>query len=129
VPLEQLPVDARLVVVALEVPRRGELDQVRVTGVRLGQQRQVRVALLLRATVVGDVDLAADQRLDALLRRLPIELDRPRQRAVVGERNRRHLELRGPRREPWNPARAVEDRVLGVDVEVDEGRLRHGAQR
>jgi hypothetical protein len=48
---------------------------------------------------------------------------------VVGERNRRHLELRGPRREPRNPAGSVEDRVLGVDVKVDEGRLRHGAQR
>src|SRR5205823_4266345 len=30
-----------------------------------------------------------------------------------------------PRREPGNPAGPIEDRVLGVDVEVDEGRLRH----
>src|SRR5205085_10771271 len=92
---EQLPVDARLVVVALEVAGRGELDQVRIARVRLGQQGQMRVALLLRLPVVGDVYLAADQRLHALLRRLAIELDGARERAVVGQRHGRHLELRG----------------------------------
>ncbi len=39
VPLEQLPVDARLVVVALEVAGRGELDQVAVALVRLATRR------------------------------------------------------------------------------------------
>src|SRR5262249_11993366 len=121
--LEQLPVDARLVVVALQVAGRGQLDQVRVARVRLGQQRQVRVTLLLRPPVVGDIALTADQRLDALLGRLPVELDRAGQRAVVGERDRRHLELRGPRHERRNAAGPVEDRVLGVDVQVNEGRL------
>ena len=99
VPLEQLPVDARLVVVALEVAERRELDQVRVALVRLGEQRQVRVALLLRAAVVGDVDLAADDRLDARAScAVLVELDRAGQRAVVGERDRRHLELAPPAR-------------------------------
>ena len=65
VPLEQLPVDARLVVVPLEVAERGELDQVRVALARLREERQVRVALRLRAPVVRDVHLAADDRLDA----------------------------------------------------------------
>jgi hypothetical protein len=126
VPLEQLEVDPRLVVVALEIAGRGELDQVRVAGVVLGQQRQVRVALLLGLAVVGDVDLAADQRLDALLRRLPVELDCAGKRAVVGEADRGHLELGGPSRERRDAAGPVEDRVLAMDVEVDEGRLRHG---
>ena len=126
VPLEQLPVDARLVVVALEVAERGELDQVRVPLVRLGEDGQVGVALLLLQAVVGDVDLAADDRLDPLLLRLAVQLDRAGERAVVGERDRRHLQLRGPRGERGDPARPVEDRVLGVDVEMDEGRLGHG---
>ena len=65
VPLEQLPVDARLVVVALEVAEARELDQVRVARVVGREQGEVRVALRLRAAVVGDVDLAADDRLDA----------------------------------------------------------------
>ena len=126
-PLEQLPVDARLVVVALEVAEARELDQVPVALGRLGEQRQVRVALLLRLAVVGDVDLAADDRLHAVLLGLLDELDRARERAVVGERDRRHLELRGPRGERRDPARPVEDRELRVDVEMDEGgRFRHG---
>ncbi len=123
---EQLPVDARLVVVALEVTGRGELDQVGVAGVVLGQQRQVRIALPLRAPVVRDVDLAAEQRLDSLLPRLAVELDRAGQRAVIGERDRRHRELGRASREPRDPAGAVEDRELGVDVQVNEAGLSQG---
>ena len=117
---EELPVDTRLVVVALEVPERAELDQVAVARVVGCQQREVRVALRLRPSIVDDVDLAAEDRLDALVARRLVELDRARHRAVVGERHGRHLELGrlcGQRRDP---ARPVEDRVLGVDVEVDE---------
>ena len=125
VPLEQLPVDARLVVVALEVAERGELDQVRVALVRLGEDGQVGVALLLPVAVVGDVDLAAHDRLDPLLPGLALELDRARERAVVGERDGRHSELGGPRSECRDAARTVEDRVLGVDVEMDEVGLGH----
>jgi hypothetical protein len=93
VPLEQLPVDARLVVVALEVAEARELDQVAVALVRLGEQRQVRVALRLRLPVVGDVDLAAEQRLDSLVLRGLVEVDRAGERAVVRERDGGHLEL------------------------------------
>ena len=135
VALEQLPVDARLRVVALEVAERAELDQVRVAGVRLGQQRQVRVAARARVAVVGDVDLAADDRLDPLVARGLVEVDRAGERAVVGERHRRHLELGRAGGERGDPARPVEDRVLAVDVQVDEvgahGRpiLRTGSRR
>ena len=122
---EQVPVDARLVVVALEEAGRGELDQVRVALVGLGQQRQVRVALPLRQPVVGDVDLAAEQRLDALLARLAVELDRAGEAPVVRERHRRHLQLGRPSGQLGDPAGPVEDRVLRVDVEVDEGRAGH----
>ncbi len=62
---EELPVDARLVVVALEVAERCEADQVAVAGVVGGEQGEVGVALRLGVAVVGDVDLAADDRLDA----------------------------------------------------------------
>ena len=87
----------------------------------------MRVALLLRLAVVGDVDLAAEDRLHALLLRLPDEVDRAGERAVVGERHRRHLELGRALGERRDPARPVEDRVLRMDVEMDEiGRRRHG---
>jgi hypothetical protein len=128
VTLEQLPVDARLVVVALEVAERGELDQVAVALRRLGEQGQVRLPLLLDVPVVGDVHLAADERPDALGTRRPVEVDRAGERAVVGERDRRHPELRRALRQVGDPAGAVEDRVLGVDVEVDERCFRHGSR-
>ena len=127
VALEQLPVDARLRVVALEVAERAELDQVRVAGVRLGQEGQVRVAARARAAVVGDVDLAADDRLDPLVARRLVEVDRAGERAVVGERHRGHLELGRAGRERRDPARPVEDRILAVDVQVDEVGAHGGA--
>jgi len=37
--LEEAPVNPRLVVVALEVAERAELDEVRVALVRLGEER------------------------------------------------------------------------------------------
>jgi hypothetical protein len=39
---------------------------------------------------------------------------------VIRERDRGHLKLGGAGGEVRNPAGPVEDRVLGVDVEVDE---------
>ena len=86
----------------------------------------MRVALLLRAAVVADVDLAAENRLDPCLPGLLVELDGAGERAVVGEPDGGHLELGGAGRERRDAARPVEDRVLGVDVQVDERRLRHG---
>ena len=81
---EQLPVHPRLVVVALHERQAGELDEVAVALVGLGQQREVVVELLaalgvaagvvdpasprrpLAAGLVGHVGLGADDRLDAL---------------------------------------------------------------
>jgi hypothetical protein len=55
-----------------------------------------------------------------VLGRLLVELDGAGERAVVGERDRRHLELGGAGSKVRDPAGPVEDRVLGVDMEVDE---------
>ena len=122
---QQLPVDPRLVVVPLEVADRREPDQVRIPLVRLGEEGEVGVTLPLNPPVVGDIDLAAHDRLDACAVRVPVELDCTGERPVIGERDRRHLELDGAGNEIRNPARSVEDRVLRVDVQMDE----RGAQR
>ena len=126
--LEQLVVDARLVVVALEVAERAELDQVVVALGRLGQQREVvPVAVgrvLARAAVVDEVDLAAQKRLDARLAGAAVELDRARHGAVIGDPDRGHAELGRTLDELRDTAGAVQDRVLGVDVQM--GVTRHG---
>ena len=80
----------------------------------------MRVALLLLRRVVADVDLAADDRLDALLARVLVELHGARERPVVGEPDGGHLELRRARGESRNAAGPIENRELGVDVQVDE---------
>jgi len=121
---DELPVGARLVVVALQVGARGQLDQVLVAGLVLGEQREVGEALLdaaaPRVAVAGDVELQADDGLDALVPGGAVELHNAAQRAVVGERHGGHAELPGPPHQVFHAAGAVQQRVLAVDVEMDE---------
>jgi hypothetical protein len=44
---------------------------------------------------------------------------------MVGEPDSGHLELSGASRERGNPAGPIEDRVLGVDMQMNEGRFGH----
>ena len=48
----------------------------------------------------------------------------PEEAAVVGEGQRRHLELLGPANQVRDPVGSVQEGVFGVGVKVDEG---HGA--
>ncbi len=120
--LDQAHVDRRLAALqAVEEARRGELHEVAIAGVVGRQQRQV-VALgparAARGVVVDEVDLTAEDRLDAVLVARLIELDGPVHDAVVGQPERRLLELGGALRQRVDLARTVEQRVLGVDVEM-----------
>ncbi len=127
VALDLLEVDGRLAALQpLQEAGRGELDEVAVAGVVGGQQRQV-VALDLAGggVVVDEVDLAADDRLDAVLGARLVQLDRAVHHAVVGERERRLVERRRARRQRVDLARAVEQRVLGVDVQMGAGDAAH----
>jgi len=120
---EQLPVGARLVVVALEIGGRRELHEILVAGLVARQQREVRVALLdpgAAVSVGGHVELEPEDGLDALLLRGAVELDGAAERTVVGERHRGHAEFFGPGDEFLDPARAVEQRVFAVHVKMDE---------
>ena len=105
--LEQLPVDAGLVVVALHERQARQLDQVLVAGLVLGQQGQVVVELgaalgvaarvvdaapprgALRAVIVGHVGLGADDRLDPLLVAFLVEVQRAVHVPVIGHADRR----------------------------------------
>ena len=135
---EQLPVHPRLVVVALHERQAGELDEVAVALIVLGQQREVVVELLaalgvaarivdpaaarrtLAAGLVGHVGLGADDRLDALGTALLEELEDPVHVAVIGDAERRLAVGDCLGDEIVEARRAVEHRELGVDVEVCE---------
>jgi hypothetical protein len=86
----------------------------------------VGVTLRLRAPVVGDVDLAADDRLDSLLVGAAINLHCTSEGTVVCERNFGHLELGSALGERGSPASTIRIDYLGVDVKVDEPSFRHG---
>ena len=128
--VDQLHVDVRLSAPeALQVAGRRELDQIAQPRLVASQQRQV-IALVLDlltlAPVVDQVGLEPDDRLHGVLAAGLVELDRAVQDAVVGEPERRHPELGCPRRERLDLAGAVEQRILGMDVEVNGLGRTHG---
>ena len=126
---QQVFVDPRLVVEALGVGRRSELDQIAVAALVLAEHDQVvwtvGVLRAVKAVRAGDVDLAADDRLQAALQRFAVKLDRPEEVAVVRDRHRSMLQLRRAVHEPRNLAGAVEQAVIRVKVKMNEVRGSH----
>ena len=66
------------------------------------------------------VDFAAENRVDAALARLIVKDDRREHVAVLGDGERRHLQLDRAVEQLLDAAGAVEQRVLRVQVKVDE---------
>src|SRR5918992_1477024 len=85
--------------------------------VRLGARR---LTCAVSSITGSDVRLHPDDRLDLGLFRLLLELPRGVEVTVVGNRERRLLELAGARDQALDPVGAVEKRVLGVTMEVYE---------
>jgi hypothetical protein len=124
---QQLAVDARLHVEALEVGERRELDEVPVARRVAREEHEVVVRLgaglgapALEPRAGGDVGLHAEDRLELGLAGLLLELPRRVHVAVIRHGERRHLELLGAADQRIDPVGAVEKRVLGVAVQVDE---------
>jgi hypothetical protein len=125
VPRQQVFIDAGLVIKPFEVTGRDQLDQVAVAFLVLTQQHQVVVAIgvaLNVVTLLRDVYFAADYGMNAVLARLIIELDRSEQVAVVGHGDRRHLLLLRDFHQLRNFAGAVEQRVIGMAMKMNERR-------
>ncbi|MDF9803148.1 hypothetical protein M2436_001695 [Streptomyces sp. HB372] len=129
---------------ALGVRVGGEPEEVVQPGLVGGPDRLVGVttgsghivALLVRlsplhlalvfARLRGDIRLDADDRRDARLRRRVEEVVGAVEVAVVGHRDVRHAHLVAGLEHVLEPRRTVQQRVLGVNVQVREGRLGHG---
>jgi hypothetical protein len=146
---EKLLVGPWLVPVPLEVRSRRQPHQVAVPLLVAGQHDQMVVGLdLAAATAAGEhglvarrspgalgepaagrhVQLAADDGLDPVPPSRTEEVQGPEHVAVIGHRHRRHALLGGRAHEIVDPAGAIEHRVLGVDVQVDE-RVGHSPPR
>ena len=126
---QDLVIDARLVVEALEERERGQPDQVLETLLVARQQHEVvgRITRAVLAAAARDVGLHADDRLDAGLLGLLVELDRAEHRAVISQRHRRHAEFDRLLDHARNRARAVQQRIVAVIMEMDEVGGLHGA--
>ena len=129
--VEQVLVDARLGVEPLGVARGDELDEVVVARPVGCQQHQVvgglpRDAASAEAAAVGDVDLAADDGLDPPRACLVVEGDGREEIPVLGDGHRGHSQGLDLIQHLSDAAGAVEERELGVQVEVHElGGLGH----
>ena len=122
---EMLAIDARLVVVAVDVRVSDQPAQVLVAAVVLGQKDEmeglaVGLALLVGHRPSSDVGLDADDRLDALVLRRLVERDGAVQGSVVRDGHRIHALGRRRVDQLRDPAEAVEQAEFGVGVEVGE---------
>jgi len=79
---------------------------------------------LLLVRPAGRRKPAADDGMDAIIVSVIIELHRAEQIAVIGHRDGGHLLLLGELHQLRNFARAVEQRIIGVTVKMNE-RTRH----
>ena len=122
---QELLVDSRFVVMALEVRGADEPDEVAVAGVAGGEEHQmagvaVGASFAVLARTRRHVHLAADDRLDPGRLRRGVEVHRAIEGAVVGDRDRRLVH--GPCRldQLTDARRAVQQRELGVGVQMHE---------
>ncbi len=119
---QQIHVDPRLVVVALEETGRDQRREISIAGVARGEQGDVRFIAhgAVESAARGDVGLAPDDRDEPLRLRRVVELDRAEHHPVVRERDAGRsvgVRLLAQR---VDAARAVQQRVLAVDMQMDE---------
>ncbi len=122
---QQLLVDSWLVVEPFGVARRDQLDEVVIAREVFREQHQVIRRLAGSATLRPpvarcDVHLAAEDRVQPALPCLIMKDHRREHVPVLGDGHGRHPQLRRTIQQLLDPARAVEQRILGVEVKVDE---------
>ena len=124
---EQLAIHAGLGVEALGVGERRKFYEVAIADGVTGEQDEmvVRLAAVARARAVasisgGDIRLHPNDRLDSCLFRTLLEVPGPVQISVVRDRERGLLQLLRSADQIANAIGAVEQRVFGMTVEMDE---------
>ena len=122
--LEQLVVDAGLVVKALGKPGADQLDEVAIAGLVFTQQNHMAVfarrAVLLKA-VGTDIHLAADDGGDALLQAGVIEVDDPVHHAVIGHGGVREAKLLKTLDQGLDAVGPVQEAVFGMQMQMSKG--------
>lgn len=124
---EQLLVDPRLVMEAVLVGGGHHLAEVPVALLVLAEQNQVETAAVERLVRIevapvagGDIRFDADDRIDSRAGEDLVELLDAAHIAVVGDGHGRHVVLFGELDQSLDGAGAVEQTVMGVEVQVYE---------
>ena len=73
-----------------------------------------------------DIDFAADDGLDALFARRLVKINDAMHRAVVGDGERGEFQFMRLVHQPVHPAGAIEQRILGVQMQMDKIGVWHG---
>ena len=119
----QVVVNARAIIIAGQEALADQFHQVLIAGVVFTQEDEVAV-LAVRGgfvqPVAADVDLAADDGLDARILHGGIEVDAAVHHAVVGDGTGGHAKRLDALDELWNAARAVQQGIFRVQMQVGE---------
>ncbi len=122
-------VHARLVIKAIEISRRNQLDQVSVAFVVLAEQHKMIRAFGIGAAALvivrRNVHLAADDRLHAMRRRLVIKSRSRKKIAVIGHGDGGHFAPRSFGCQFADFTGAVEKRVVRVQMQMYKVRGGH----
>ena len=118
---QQGPVDAGLDVKAVGKGHGDEIAEIAVARLVFAQQDQMRIVVVAAVLAVGhiargDIDLAADDGLDALGAAGLVKGDGAVHHTVVGERDGALPQLLDALRQLVRAARAVEQGIFAVDV-------------
>ena len=125
---EQVLIDARLVVKAIKEGRRNHLDEVLVAFLVFAEQDEMVVTVGIGAGLVPllrNIHFAADNGMDPLRFGGVVEADRAKEVAVIRHSNGGHFLLGDDLHELVDFARAIEQRIVGVVVEVNERNFGH----
>ena len=119
---------------ALQVRRSDQFDEIAIAGFVLGQEQEVSIdilaaarAFLVEAAAGRDINLASDDRFDPQVAGGLIKIDRAVKNAMIGDRQGGNLQLMRLLHQPVEAAGAIEQRILGVQMEMNKISMRHEA--
>ena len=124
--LQRFPVDPRLIIEAVDKGGAGELHQILVAAVVLGQQHQViggtavdPGGLPVCARAGGHVGFHPDDRFDPCTLARLVKLQRTEHIAVIGDRQGRHLVFHGFGNHLLDLVGPIQQAIFGMIMQVD----------
>ena len=124
---QEFMVHAGIIIEAFQLGGAGDLEQVLIADFVLSQQQQVIAVLVFLRVAVGHaaggyIGFESQDRFDAGVFAGVIELDHTKHGAVVGDRQRVHAHFFGAVDKLLDLAKAVEQRIFGMNMQVSERR-------